>query len=434
MSVWPKLLTILVVGYLTMTRSFAYLGIPPAKLFVGELAIGTFIITRPGAIFRRWTGALAQPSPIGAFAVSLAVFLGYGWLVLVRGLMKDYPTILALQGFAFHYYPICFFMGLWAGLIDRTMLRRTIRIAAWFNGIYGLLYIAFLNRILVPVPGTVDVPIFGQPAGSAILVLGLLCLEPRLSKVWHLLLLNLVVMLGLQVRAEYLGFALGLVLWCMLTRRLERLFAAFAAVAMLLVLGLITDLRVPAPTTRGGHISTREIVGRVIAPFDPELAGQFDPDAKSQAGTAEWRVKWWSKIWEETHQDTETAFLGQGYGYPLAELVGYKERDIRTPHSVFFYCLAYGGWIGVGVFFALQFALARTLWHVWRRTGNPFGLVIWIMFFSGAFFGNAYEAPFGAVPFYLLVGIAAAPLCAGATRVTRYANPARTYLLQTAGR
>ena len=431
MSVWPKLIMILVVGYLTMTRSFAYLGLPPAKLFVGELAIGTFLLTRPTAIFRRWTGAFAQPSALNAFAIALACFLAYGWITLIRGLARDFPTVLALQGFAFHYYPICFFMGLWAGGIDRTMLRRTIRIAAWFNGLYGIAYILVLNRITTPVPGTVDVQLFGQPAGSAIIVLGLLCLEPRLSRVWHLMLLNLFVMLALQVRAEYLGFALGATLWCLLTRRMERLVTAVAALAMLLGVGLLADFRIPAPATRGGYISTREIAGRVVAPFDSELAEQWDPNAKSQAGTAQWRVNWWTKIWDTTHEDTETAFLGQGYGYPLAALVGYKERDIRTPHSVFFYCLGYGGWIGVGVFFALQLALARTLWQAWRVTRNPFGLVIWITFLSGAFFGNAFETPFGAVPFYLLVGISAAPL---AVEVKRYANPARAYLLQTAGR
>jgi hypothetical protein len=144
-----------------------------------------------------------------------------------------------------------------------------------------------------------------------------------------------------------------------------------------------------------------------------------------------WRVRWWNRIWEETHHDIESAFLGQGYGYPLAALIGYQERDIRTPHSVFFYALGYGGWIGVAIFFALQLALARTLWHAWQLTGNPFGPVIWLTFLSGAFFGNSFETPFGAVPFYVLAGMSAAPLY---TKALSYANFTRAHILQVAGR
>lgn len=431
MSVWPKLLMILVAGYLAMTRSFAYLGIPAAKLFVGEVAIASFILWRPKRFFQRLLDALSQPSPLGEFAMAALCFLGYGWLELMRGLAKGYSPILALQGFAFHYYPICFFIGLWAGNANRTLLRRTIRCVAWVNGVYGILYIVFLNRIPFSVPGTVDVPIFGQPAGSAIAILGLVSLEARLSRVWHLLLLNLLVMLGVQVRAEFLGFILGAFLWGFLTRRADRLVAGGVAVILLLAAAFVADLSAPAPTTRGGQISTREIVGRVVAPIDPDFAQQWDPYAKSQAGTAEWRVRWWTRIWDDIHQNIETAFLGEGYGYPIAGLVGYKERDIRTPHSVFFYALAYGGWLGVAVFCALQFTLARTLWMSWRVSRIPFGPVIWLSFLSGAFFGNAFETPFGAIPFYLLAGITAAPLCA---EVPRYANLARAHVLQTAGR
>jgi O-Antigen ligase len=368
---------------------------------------------------------------LGPFAITFTCFLCYGAFELVHGLLSGYSAIMAVQGFAFHYYPVCFFIGIWAGSVSSNLLPRIIRALAWFNGIYGLSYIAFLNRLWILIPGTSDVSIFGQPAGSAIAILGLLCFERRLSRVWHLLLLNLLVMLAIQVRAEYLGFLMGAVLWALLTRRVGRLAGAFAGMALLLVVGIVADISVPAPVTRGGQISTRGIAGRVVAPFDEELAQQWDPDARSQAGTTEWRMRWWNRIWEVTHDNTESAFFGQGYGYPLANLVGYKERDIRTPHSVFFYALGYGGWVGVVVFAALQFALAYTLWNAWHVSRNPFGVVLWICFLTGAFFSNEFETPFGAVPIYLLTGIAAAPLCAQAPR---YAYIARSYVLQAAGR
>jgi len=416
MTRWPSFALFLVTGYLTMTRSFAYIGLPPAKLFIGEVAMAWLLISRPSVVFSRWFAGVSQSSAFSAFSIVLACFLGFGWLELIRGLDHGYPPVLALQGFAFHYYPLWFFVGLWVANIDWTLLWRTTRMVAWCNGIYGILYIAFLNRMQIAFPGTFDVPIFGQPAGSAICVLGLLCLEKRLSRIWHLLLVNIIVMLGLQVRAEYLGFILGAVVWAVLTRRVDRLLIGGIIVAALLTVAFVADFSAPAPATRGGHISTREIAGRVIAPFNPELAAEWDPYARSQAGTAEWRIRWWKSIWEEIHQNTGTALFGEGYGYPLAKLVGYTERDIRTPHSIFFYALSYGGWIGVTLFFALQLTLGWTLWLAWRASRIPFAPVIWVTFLVGAFFGNAFETPFGAIPFYLLTGMAAAPLCA-ASRV-----------------
>ncbi len=432
MNAWPKFLVFLIAGYLAMTRSFAYIGIPPVKLFIGEMTIAAFLFWRPRAVVDRWLSALTRPSPLSGVATLMAIFLAYGVFEVIRGLAVGYSPVITLEGFAFHYYPVCFFIGLWAGRTNPGLLRRVVRVAAWVNGIYGLLFIVLLNRIPATVPGTSDVLLFGQPAGSAVAILGLLCLEPQPSRVWHLLLLNTFDLLALQVRSEFLGFCVALLLWGLLTRRFGRLLAGCGAVAALLLVGWVSDFSMPAPRTRGGQISTRDIIGRVVAPFDSDLASEYASsaaDAKSEAGTAQWRIVWWHAIWDTVHQDVETGLIGEGYGYPLADLVGYKERDIRTPHSVFFYALAYGGWIGVAIFLVMQLALAQLLWAAFRMSGQPFGLVYWIFFFGGAFFGNAFETPFGAIPFYLLTGLAAAP---AAIEVRYYARPAGAQLLSAA--
>jgi hypothetical protein len=87
-----------------------------------------------------------------------------------------------------------------------------------------------------------------------------------------------------------------------------------------------------------------------------------------------------------------------------------RHRDIRTPHNVFFYALAYGGWTGVLVFFGFHFALGALQWRVFRLTGQPFGFLAWLLILLAALFGNVYETPFGAVPAYLIAGMAAAPI------------------------
>src|SRR3546814_15538052 len=49
---WVWLSGFLVIGYLSLTRSFAYLGVPPLTIFIGEIALALFIVLRPGEIGR----------------------------------------------------------------------------------------------------------------------------------------------------------------------------------------------------------------------------------------------------------------------------------------------------------------------------------------------------------------------------------------------
>src|SRR5262249_38260250 len=141
------------------------------------------------------------------------------------------------------------------------------------------------------------------------------------------------------------------------------------------------------------------------------------------AGTASWRTKWWSAIWRSAHADAETTLLGHGYGYPLHDLMpDLRGTDVRTPHNVFFYCLGYSGWIGVAAFYSFQAALGLLMFRVWRTTGQSFGLMIWLGALVGGHLGNSYETPFGAIPFYLMTGMSAAPLVRPAAQRV-YAKP-----------
>jgi hypothetical protein len=169
-------------------------------------------------------------------------------------------------------------------------------------------------------------------------------------------------------------------------------------------------------------------VGRLVAPFDEKLASELTPIAEGNAGTARWRTEWWKVIWTTTYRDASTAAFGRGYGFPLSSLVPYIRNEVlRTPHNAFFYALGYSGWVGVALLCAFQFALAGVLWQVYRLTGQPFGLVIWVTFLCVALFGNLLETPFGAIPMYLLTGLAAAPV--DERSLTLYAYPDRTQFL-----
>jgi len=68
--------------------------------------------------------------------------------------------------------------------------------------------------------------------------------------------------------------------------------------------------------------------------------------------------------------------------------------------------LAYTGWIGLAVFLAWMAALGCSFWQIYRHTGQVFGLCLLVMALTHAMFDNYFETPYGAIPFYLLVGMA----------------------------
>jgi len=89
------------------------------------------------------------------------------------------------------------------------------------------------------------------------------------------LLLNGFVMLGMQIRSEWLAFAIGVVIWCMLTRQAKRLLQAGAILASLLTLMYITDFSLPSPKGRAeGDFSSTQLADRAMAVFRADLSDE----------------------------------------------------------------------------------------------------------------------------------------------------------------
>ncbi len=414
MKMWSRLTVLLLGGYLALSRSFAYwglpalltpLGLPAYPLYIGEVTLAAFVLLKPSLSVRRWFSGIAVRSTLSGVSWSLYALIFYGIFQLLRGISLEHSPVTALQNLAFNFYPLYFFLGLWVGEHHPDFLRRFLHTFAWVIGVYGVAYMLALHRLPVVIPGT-EVPLFGQPAGSAVALVGLLCYERTLVRAWAPLLLNTFVLLGLQVRAEWVGFVVALLLWGWLARRLSRVVAGIAVVVLLLFLGAIFDINLPSPR---GEIATRELIGRGIAPVDPERAELYTEDAEVYAGTVSWRTRWWSAIWNSVHSEPTSALLGLGYGYPLANLGLYVPPEVRTPHNVFFYALGYSGWLGLAFFLALEVALTRLLLRANRASGELFGLAFLGMSLTISVFSNFFETPFNAIPFYLLIGIAAAP-------------------------
>src|SRR4249919_3901257 len=89
---------------------------------------------------------------------------------------------------------------------------------------------SFSEPFIITMPGTsgapTEVPLFGQPYGSAVALLGLLAFEPQLGRAWHLIALNCIVMFWVQIRAEWVGFAMGSLVFAYCGKRFKPLVVA----------------------------------------------------------------------------------------------------------------------------------------------------------------------------------------------------------------
>ncbi|HVB34509.1 MAG TPA: O-antigen ligase family protein [Patescibacteria group bacterium] len=429
---WVELATLLIIGYLCASRSFAYLGLPWISLYIGEIALAAFLLFGPQTSLGPWLRVVQRAKRLRRFECLLLVFLLYGAFQALHGVLSGYPALTAARDTAFNYYPLFLLLGVWVGLKDKDFLRRVIRMLGWWNGCYGTAWVLLLSQLQWKMPGTASaasmVPLFGQPAGSMAALLGLIAFEPRLRKVWHLIALNAFVLLGVQVRAEWAGFVVGLLVFAWLTKRLRHMVAAGALVIALLGVLYVTNFNLPAAATRGGRISIGYIAARAVAPINQNLADNLAPSksVNNFAATANWRLVWWASIWETVHARAARALLGLGYGYPIGNLNPLipPGEFIQTPHSDFFYALGFSGWVGVILFGLLQIELLRLLWRSYRVSGQSFGMMFWGAALAASLFEEFFEGPFAAIPFYLLIGAALAPGLL-ATNVARAPKAAR---------
>jgi len=418
---WPSIVLFSLWGFLLLGRPFAYFGFPPANIFIGEVLLGAFTMMRPRDVVGRWMDSVTRASPLSGFSIALLLFLLYGVFEFARGVVNEYPIVVALKSLAFHFYPLYVFLGIWVGRRRPDMLLRFIPIFAWVHGIYGVLYATLLDNVWLPIPST-DVGVIGQPNGTVVVILGLLCLNRLRPQDWCALVLNFMVLISLQIRADWAAILIAILLRGLFYRRLGSLVFGSIGVFLLLCAAWMANVVIPGPADRGGDTSAGKVLARVVAAVDVTFAKELDPAAGAYRRTALWRTNWWDAIWAAVHRDVESTFFGMGYGYPLPHLVPYlrTESTLRSPHNVFFYALGYTGWFGVILFFLLLGQIALLEWRVFRLTGGLFGLLVLVQALVTALMDNLFETPFGAIPTFLLIGLTVAPIAPEETSRLEY--------------
>jgi hypothetical protein len=408
MDGWTKLAFFLLAGYSMFGRAFAYIGIPPAKIFIGDVVLVLFLVFNQRALLDRWFRTLMNPTRLSPLSWTLLVSIMYGIIEVVYGVLAGNDAFTAIQILVFNLYPLYIFLGIWAGTARPDLLRKYIRLCAWFTAIYGPLCIVLLKKITITIPGT-DVPILGLPGSGSGALFGLLCLEPNPAQFWFPIVMCGFMTLAMQVRADWVGLGVALFVWGLLGKKLGRISVMLGLVFGLLVIGFIADVHIYNPA-RGSDVSTREILGRAISAVDSDAGSDYTEHAGEYNGTVVWRERWWKAIREEVAQKKSTLLFGLGYGYPIKDLVPYlKGMDIRTPHSVLYFALGYSGLVGVAIFLTLQACVLRLLWLSYKATGQAFGIACWLSTLISAMFGNLFETPAGAIPMYILGGLCIAP-------------------------
>jgi hypothetical protein len=429
-DLWSKWVLFLLVGLSLTGRSFSYLGIPPAKLFIGDLTLAAFIFLRPRQVFDPWIKGLTKGGPLGPLAWTLLISISYGIFQVIRGVLLGFPPLTAVENLVFNIYPLYVFLGMWLGKRRPDLLLRFVQVFAILFCIYAPAYFLYLNKISVMMPGS-GVPLFGQAGGGGFIILSLLCLDPKPGRWWPVMAIAACGFLAAQVRGEWLGIVVATLIWGVLSKKMAKVAMMGAGIFAVLAVGAILDVNLPSTGERGGAISSSEIVARGLAAASPDLARDLtgSTNVNFYNGTITWRKNWWRAIWANSQDNYTNLLIGPGYGFALKNLVTYLSvsSDLRTPHNVFYYALGYTGWIGVTIFFSLQAGFAALLWRVYKLTGEAWGLAAWAATLVSAFFGNVMETPAGAIPLYILIGLFVGPVLGALS------SPAREALSYPAG-
>jgi O-Antigen ligase len=420
-DIWTQMVVLFLWGGAILGKFSAYVG----------LAIGGLLIFSARILWDRWYKALTRDKDVlHGWSWALVVSLLYGFVMLFYGLEQGYSLVTALEILVFNLNPIFIFLGIWVSTKHPAILRIYIRYSAWFVVIYTPLYFLVFSKMNVSLSGVLpgnDMVILGNAGSGSTTLMGLLAYEPNLVKFWIPLLVCTCLTIANQGRSDWLGLSVCLLIWGFLTKRMKRVFGIAGAVVAVLLIAALLDLKLPPIPGRGGELSARGTISRMLGAISPDLAADLGGDranAKFYYGTVYWREHWWSNIRTEVTKEYKTTIFGMGYGYPLAHLANrdVEKQGTRSPHDILYFAFAYSGLVGVAIFLWLEVTVGYVLWRAYKVTGQTYGLIYFVFQFIGALFGNNIETPQAGILIYLFVGLAIGPMFSETNPTSRLAE------------
>jgi len=402
---WTKLVVFYIWTSVFIGKASAYVGLALGALFVFSVRV----------LWDRWYLALTRRGdPLNGVGWALLVSLLYGIGQVIYGVsFIGHPLVTARQILVFNVCPIYLFPGIWVGTRHPGTIRKYIRFLIWWTVIYTPFYFLFFQHLNLTLTGILPgsgLDLLSNPGSGTLPLLGLLTLEPHLARFWFPIIVLVLLTIANQERSDWLGLGVILVIWGKLSGKLGRVFGIIGCIFGVLLIASLIDLKLPPLPGRGGELSARGTIARMAGSISTDLAAEFIDagTARLDYGTVSWRKHWWAAIRNEVSKDNRTMIFGLGYGYPIGKLASraVEKEGTRSPHSIFYFTLAYSGIVGFAIFCWLEISVLHLLWRVYKVTGETFGLMLFIYTLIGAFFGNVLETPQAAIPFYLLCGLA----------------------------
>ncbi|WP_438480133.1 O-antigen ligase family protein [Oleiharenicola lentus] len=414
------LLGLLVFGYVIGNRGFAQMapvsGLPVFASELGLAAVLTITLLR-GALRRRipfqrdWLNTL----------LVLWIALGtarIGWDVRTFGFV-------ALRDFAMIYYVLYFFAA--QAVADHELSRKLLHAA--LIATFAFLPVTSLLVELFPDFFRAHLLVQGVPLIfykgdllATFLFTGFILMLPKGEFKWGetwwrwlLALTGLAFGLSMLSRASMMGLAVAIG-WLARSGRWRPLQALVGVCALGLIGITAGSLLQKKDFTQTKAYAIYEAVASIV---DVSGTRVYQSDLSSDKGdNNRFRLVWWKNVSEET-LSTSPVF-GLGFGADLARgfLLEYyptEELDFttRSPHNIFITTLGRMGLVGVVCLLAVYWVQARSTARVARRArGNDvrerevtLQAACWVIMIS-ACFGVVLEGPMGAIPFWIMLGLA----------------------------
>ena len=393
---------VLVGGYLLLGRPFSYLGISP--LFIGEAYLLIQILWNRHNWLGRFVNDVARLE-----LLSFAIFLHLAWglVEVFRALYMHRPMIDVFRTTAFNYYPLYCLIGI--------MIGKEISLQTYLKIWKYIVILATVQILVEPVLNLWDS--FGvEMPMPPLFTMAIICLWEYFAA-WK----TLYVLLAVSMLPDFFQGAHGHRSWVLgllaglisIAASKPKLFLKWVMISLggFTVLMFVGPL-IPGPEGSSPPLDPVVQIAHILASHDPNLAikivkwrhyGNEVSSIKDEEGTAVWRKAIWQGALNSLNT-LELQVMGIGEGVSLQGITP-DGQDIHTPHNISIYCLYYTGWIGLIIFTFLMFALL----HAARQIRNPAlrkQLIATILVaIVITMTGNLLEAPFGAIPFYLICGV-----------------------------
>lgn len=403
----------LLAGYLVANRGFAQLmPVPSLPLLPGEAALAMLITIQ---VLNRV--ASKQPCRVLlALDWAIGIFLVIGCVRFAFDVREF--KILAVRDFAMVYYTGFFYLACNLAHHREDVLRLALATIRVSSLIMLPLYLAaerfpdlFLGQLSfrgVPLIFFKD-DLVGAYCGLGA-VLHFFHAEERhtiFNRVACLVLAGGIVLTN--NRAAMLGLTIAVV-WAMLGKR-WRLPLWLGIGGVIATITLIISAQVKNQTWQDTPLL--EFYERVVSVFDPTGQGSYRGQMTESKGENNlFRTVWWTSVYHET-VDKNPVF-GLGFGHDLARsfLEQYyadvpDDFTARSPHSIFVSVFGRMGLAGLLSFMAICGFLATFTWRQRNQNVAVFGTscAAWVLLASSCF-GVVLEGPMGAIPFWILVGLA----------------------------